>query len=78
MDVTGRGDEERQARFDAVLAEYMELLDRGGVDRQRFLAEHADLEEELRKYFESSDEVEQLVGRLRTPGPADGPPGSGG
>src|SRR5262245_20386124 len=59
-------DGSRQARFDEVLAEYMERVDRGeDVNRDYFLAMHAELAQELHSYFEANDEVQQLADPAR-------------
>jgi hypothetical protein len=61
----------RQARLDEVLAEYMDRVDAGEVvDRATVLAAHPDLAEDLRAYFEASDEVR----RLADSGPGSTPP----
>jgi hypothetical protein len=52
----------RPSHLDEVLARYMQRVDRGEmVDRERLLAEHPDLADELRAYFQASDEVEDLI-----------------
>jgi serine/threonine-protein kinase len=53
---------DRQARVDAVLAEYMQRLDRGqDEEAAQLLAEHADLAEDLQAYLEAEDEVGHLA-----------------
>ncbi|MFO0909076.1 MAG: serine/threonine-protein kinase [Isosphaeraceae bacterium] len=55
-------DPTRQERIDAALADYMERVDRGeAVDRNQFLAEHSEIAQELREYFDDSDQVEELA-----------------
>jgi hypothetical protein len=50
------------SHLDEVLAGYMERVDRGeAVDRERFLAEHPDLAEELRVYFLAIDQLKELL-----------------
>jgi hypothetical protein len=82
MSATGRSDEERQVRLDAVLADYMERLDRGeAVDRRQLVAAHLDLADELRQFFATSDEIDRLAAHSRAAGetaqraamPSDGP-----
>jgi hypothetical protein len=84
MDLTGRSDDERQARLNEILADYMEQLDRGAaVDRGRLLAAHPDLADELRQFFDTSDEIDRLAAHSRAAGetaqraamPSDGPGG---
>src|SRR5262245_56446754 len=69
MSASGNDDASRQDRLDEILADYMDRVDRGEtVDRERFLTEFPDLAEEIRAYFEGSDELECLAGpRLETP-----------
>src|SRR5215471_13796711 len=51
----------RRGALEEVLEEYMRRLDRGEVvDRDQFLARHAELADELRSYFAGSDELERL------------------
>jgi WD40 repeat protein/tRNA A-37 threonylcarbamoyl transferase component Bud32 len=51
----------RQGLLEEVLEDYMRRHDRGeAVDRDRFLAQHPELADELRSYFAGSDEVERL------------------
>src|SRR5262249_61931340 len=51
----------RQGLLEEVLEEYMRRLDRGEVvDRDQFVARHAELAGELRSYFAGIDEVEQI------------------
>jgi formylglycine-generating enzyme required for sulfatase activity len=51
-----------RARLEEVLAEYMERLDRGeAVDQNRFLAEHPEVAQELRSYFQAGEELKQLA-----------------
>ncbi len=65
------GETSRQARLDEVLARYMEVLDRGEPGaRERFLADHPDLADDLRSYFEGSDELQRLTWPLRPFAPA--------
>src|SRR2546421_8722891 len=60
--------------LEEVLGEYMQRLDRGeGVDREQLLARHPELAEELRAYFDGSDELERL-GRQARGGPPASPP----
>ena len=55
-------DSPRRSLLEEVLAEYMQLLDRGeAVDREQFLARHPEWAEELRSYFADSDEVQRLL-----------------
>jgi hypothetical protein len=50
------------SHLDEVLAEYMERVDRGEtVDRERFLADHPDLAEELHVYFLAIDQLKELL-----------------
>ncbi len=65
-------DQARQAvkpddpRVKAALAEYMERTDRGEqVDRQQFLAAHADIADELSSFIATSEELARLVSPAR-------------
>ena len=50
MNDPGAGDRSRQADVNAVLAEYMQRVDRGeDVDREQFVAQQPDLSTELRQ-----------------------------
>jgi serine/threonine protein kinase len=50
-------------RFNEALADYMQRLDRGEpVDRKAFLAEYADVADELCAYFDDADLVERMAG----------------
>lgn len=50
---------------DRAIAEYLEQLDTGQVvDRESFLAAHPDVEQELRRFFETSDVLEAAVAAL--------------
>jgi tetratricopeptide (TPR) repeat protein len=52
----------RQVRLDEVLAEYLQGADRGEPGlRRRILEEHPDLADDLRSYFEGSDELSALA-----------------
>jgi WD40 repeat protein len=78
----------RASLLEEVLGEYMQRLDRGEtVDREQFLARHAEWTEELRSYFAGTDEVTRLgrrhegdrpalppTGDLPAPGPVEEPP----
>ena len=47
-------------RADAVLAEYMQRVDAGNaVDQQKFIAQHPDVADELRAYFQNEKAVDQ-------------------
>ncbi len=81
MQTSGRTHDFQPAPLDAVLAEYLERIDAGeAVDRERFLAEHADLADELRAYWAASDSLGAMAGatggaRVSTPvGPPDAVP----
>src|SRR5262249_50553497 len=76
-----RNDTLRQARLDEALADYLERLDRGqAVDREQSRAEDWDVADDLRGYFEASDEVDRFAALARTvrtpqaPGAAGPPP----
>jgi WD40 repeat protein/tRNA A-37 threonylcarbamoyl transferase component Bud32 len=62
-----------EALLEGVLEEYMRRLDGGEVvDRDRLLAQHPELADELRSYFAATDEVERLqrlAGRERPESP---------
>ncbi len=59
---TGAEGPDRQDRLDELLAEYMDRLDSGEpVDREAFLAEHPEFVDDLRAYFEGSDEFVRLA-----------------
>ena len=61
-------DDDRDARVDRLIAEYMDLVDRGEpADREAFLAEHPDLADELAAYFSGSDEISGLARRAAGP-----------
>ena len=52
-------------RLDAALGDYMRRLDSGDpCQREQFIAEYPDLEKELRSYFETADQLEQLAGGI--------------
>src|SRR5262249_62436515 len=64
-------DSSRESLLEEVLGEYMQRLDRGeAVDREQFLARHPEWAEELRAYFEGSDELERLARRAPGERPA--------
>src|SRR5262245_36533189 len=64
-------DSSRESLLEEVLGEYMQRLDRGeAVDREQFLARHPEWAEELRSYFEGSDELERLAPRAERDRPA--------
>jgi predicted Ser/Thr protein kinase len=69
-------DDARDERLGAVLAEYWQRVEGGeAVDQQRFLAEHADLAEALKAYFETACAVEQCRPLpCDTPRPQDSQP----
>lgn len=55
----------REDTLDRVLAEYLRVVDRGDpIDRQQFLAQHADIAEELRAILLTADEIERMAGPL--------------
>ncbi len=59
----GSDQPDRTRRLNQLIAEYMLRVDRGQrVDRDAFVAEHADCEVELRQYFRESDEIDEAVG----------------
>ncbi len=63
-----------EQRLNDALADYMQRLDRGEVvDREAFLAQYADLAEQLRAYFDDAD----LVARMAGPRAADTLPSPG-
>ncbi len=50
-----------QARLEEVLADYMQRLDRGEpVDRERLIADHPEVADELLSYFVAADEIDVL------------------
>ena len=54
------------ALFDRVLVEYLQRIDAGeDIDREQFIAAHPEVADELRDYFRTADDVEQL--RQREP-----------
>jgi tRNA A-37 threonylcarbamoyl transferase component Bud32 len=54
------------ALFDRVLVEYLQRIDAGEeIDREQFIAAHPEVADELRDYFRTADDVEQL--RQREP-----------
>ncbi len=60
------GDEDQQddARFEAVLAEYLRRIDRGeDVDQDQIIAEHAEFAKPLREYFETAAKIAFLAGQ---------------
>ena len=55
--------EPQDPRVKAALAEYMERLDRGEpVDRQQFLAQHADIAAELESFIATAEQLGRLAG----------------
>jgi eukaryotic-like serine/threonine-protein kinase len=55
-------DNRQELQFGKALAEYLRRADGGEViDRSQFLAEHADVADLLREYFESADEISSLT-----------------
>lgn len=54
--------EAREAAADAALAEYLERTERGeAVDREVFLAEHAEVADELRRFFDADLDFSTLL-----------------
>ena len=67
------GDAEREERLNGVLLTYVEALEAGReADRERLLATHPDLREDLEAFFVSHDAMERLAAPLREAG--DGEP----
>jgi serine/threonine protein kinase/Tfp pilus assembly protein PilF len=71
--------DERQQRFEEVVAEYLEAAEAGrAVSQEGLLQRHPDLAEEITAFFTHQEEVARLAGPLRklagfTPPPAFGP-----
>jgi len=56
-----------ESRLDIAIGDFMRRVDRGTpVDRESFISEYADVENELRTYFGTVDRVEQVAGRQAT------------
>jgi hypothetical protein len=54
---------DREHRVDAVVADYLDRIDRGEqVDRESLLDLHADLADELRIYFDAAELVDRMAG----------------
>jgi hypothetical protein len=61
-DQSGRA-EPKDPRIEAALGEYLEQIDRGEpLDREKFLARHPTIADELRSFIASEDEVRKLAG----------------
>ena len=53
----------KDSRVEAALREYLERVDRGEpVDREEFLARHAQIADQLRSFIAAEDEVRKLAG----------------
>jgi WD40 repeat protein/tRNA A-37 threonylcarbamoyl transferase component Bud32 len=55
--------DESKSQFDQVLAEYLRRIDAGeDIGHEQFIAEHPDVADSLREYFETADQLDQLAG----------------
>ena len=60
----GAEDQQDDAKFEAVLAEYLRRIDQGEyVDQDRFIAEHAEFAKPLRDFFDTAERIALLAGQ---------------
>jgi serine/threonine protein kinase len=64
--------EPKDARIEAALAEYLERIEHGEpVDREKFLARHAPIADQLRSFIAADEEVRKLAAAGTPAGPLD-------
>jgi formylglycine-generating enzyme required for sulfatase activity/serine/threonine protein kinase len=58
--------ESKDPRIDSALREYLERLDRGEtLDREKFIAQHSEIGEELRSFIAAEEQLRKLAGAER-------------